>query len=74
MKYCPLLQLFSMINTEDGVKRRGDSFWSFEDFSFAKDTIEHIFTGQYDGIHENHYKANINMTNITAYCLTEVSV
>ena len=44
VKYCPLLQLFSMIKSEDGIKRRGDFFWSVGDFSFEKDTIRHIFT------------------------------
>jgi hypothetical protein len=42
-----LLQLFSMIKSEDEIKHRGDFFWSVEDFSFEKDTIGHIFTGQY---------------------------
>ena len=51
MKYCPLLQLFSMIKSEDRIKRRGDFFWSVEDFSFEKDTIGRIFTGQYYGLH-----------------------
>ena len=50
MKYCPLLQLFSMIKSEDGIKRRGGFFWSVVDFSFEKDTIGHIFTGQYYGL------------------------
>ena len=50
VKYCPLLQLFSMIKSEDGIKRRGDFFWSVVDFSFEKDTIGHIFTGQYYGL------------------------
>jgi hypothetical protein len=53
VKYCPLLQLFSMIKSEDGIKRRGDFFWSVGDFSFEKDTIGHIFTGQYYGLHNN---------------------
>ena len=48
-----MLQLFSMIKSEDGIKRRGDFFWSVVDFSFEKDTIGHIFTGQYYGLH-NH--------------------
>ena len=39
MKYCPLLQLFSMIKSEDGIKRRGDFFWSVGDFSLEKDTF-----------------------------------
>ena len=51
VKYCPLLQLFSVIKSEDGTKRRGDFFWSVGDFSFEKDTIRHIFTGQYYGLH-----------------------
>jgi len=50
VKYCPLLQLFSMIKSEDGIKHRGDFFWSVGDFSFEKDTIGHIFTGQYYGL------------------------
>ena len=45
-----MLQLFSMIKSEDGIKRRGDFFQSVVDFSFEKDTIEHIFTGQYYGL------------------------
>jgi hypothetical protein len=32
-----MLQLFSMIKSEDGIKRRGDFFWSVVDFSFEKD-------------------------------------
>jgi len=51
VKYCPLLQLFSMIKSEDGIQHRGDFFWSVGDFSFEKDTIGHIFTGQYYGLH-----------------------
>ena len=50
VKYCPLLQLFSMIKSEDGIKRRGDFFWSVGDSSFEKNTIGHIFTGQYYGL------------------------
>ena len=50
VKYCPLLQLFAMIKSVDGIKRRGDFFWSVEDFSFETDTIGHIFTGQYNGL------------------------
>jgi hypothetical protein len=47
-----MLQLFSMIiKSEGGIKRRCDFFWSVVDFSFEKDTIEHIFTGQYYGLH-----------------------
>ena len=53
VKYCPLLQLFSMIKSEDGIKRRGDFIWSVRDFSFEKDTIGHIFTGQYYGLHKH---------------------
>ena len=45
-----MLQLFSMIKSEDGIKRRGDFFWSVVDFSFENDTIGHIFTGQYYGL------------------------
>jgi hypothetical protein len=45
-----MLQLFSMIKSEDGIKRRGDFFWSVVDFSFEKDTIGHIFTVQYYGL------------------------
>ena len=52
VKYCSLLQLFSMIKSEDGIKRRGDFFWSVGDFSFEKDSIGHIFTGQYYGLHK----------------------
>jgi len=44
-----------MIKSEDGIKSRGDFFWSVGDFSFEKDTIGHIFTGQYYGLHK-HYK------------------
>ena len=51
VKYCPLLQLFSMIKSEDGIKRRGDFFWSVGDFSFEKDTIGHNFTGHYYVLH-----------------------
>ena len=47
-----MLQLFSMIKSEEGIKRRGDFFWSVVDFSFEKDTIGHIFTGQYYGLHK----------------------
>ena len=43
--------LFIMIKSEDGIKRRGDFFWTVGDFSFEKDTIGHIFTGQYYGLH-----------------------
>ena len=39
-----MLQLFSMIKSKDGIKRRGDFFWSVVDFSFEKDPIGHIFT------------------------------
>jgi hypothetical protein len=39
-----------MIKSEDGIKRRGDFFWSVVDFSFEKDTIGHIFKGQYYGL------------------------
>ena len=46
-----MLQFFSMIKSEDGIKHRGDFFWSIVDFSFEKDTIGHIFTGQYYGLH-----------------------
>jgi hypothetical protein len=41
-----------MIKSKDGIKRRGDFFWSVGDFSFEKDTIRHIFTGQYYGLQE----------------------
>jgi hypothetical protein len=50
--------LFSMIKSEDGIKRRGDFFWSVVDFSFEKDTIGHIFTGQYYGLH-NHLSSQL---------------
>jgi hypothetical protein len=50
MKLCPMLQLFSMIKSEDGIKRRGDFLWSVVDLSFEKYTIGHIFTGQYYGL------------------------
>jgi hypothetical protein len=43
--------LIGNIKSEDGIKCRGDFFWSVVDFSFEKDTIEHIFTGQYYGLH-----------------------
>jgi hypothetical protein len=33
-----------MIKSEDGIKCRGDFFWSVGDFSFEKDTIGHNFT------------------------------
>jgi hypothetical protein len=36
-----------MIKYKDGVKRRGDFFWSVVDFTFEKDTIGNIFSGQY---------------------------
>jgi len=39
----------------DGIKRKGDFFWSVRDFSFEKDTIGHIFTGQYYGLHLHIY-------------------
>ena len=45
-----MLQLCSMIKPEDGIQRRADFFWSVVDFSFEKDTIGHIFTGQYYGL------------------------
>jgi hypothetical protein len=48
-----MLQLLSMRKSEDGIKRRGDFFWSVVDFSFEKDTIGHIFTGQYYGLQSN---------------------
>ena len=50
-----MVQLFSMIKYEDGIKCRGDFFWSVVDFSFEKDTIGHIFTGQYYGLQLHHY-------------------
>ena len=31
-----MLQLFSMIKSKDGIKCRGDFFWSVVDFSFEK--------------------------------------
>jgi hypothetical protein len=34
-----------MIKSEDGIKCRGDLFWSVVDCSFEKDTIGHTFTG-----------------------------
>jgi hypothetical protein len=40
-----------MIKSEDGIKRRGDFFWSVGDFSFEKDTIGHNFTGHYYVLH-----------------------
>jgi hypothetical protein len=45
-----------MIKSEDGIKCRGDFFWSVVDFSFEKDTIGHIFTGQYYGLHKKGLK------------------
>ena len=39
-----------MIKSEDEIKRRGDFVWSVVNFSFEKDTIGHIFTGQYYGL------------------------
>ena len=50
-----MLQLFCMIKSEDGIKCRGDFFWSVVDFSFEKDTIGHIFTGQYYGLHKHSF-------------------
>ena len=56
-----MLQLFSMIKSEDGLKRRGDFFWSVVDFSFEKDTIGHIFTGQQYGLQQDrHYNGRHN--------------
>jgi hypothetical protein len=46
-----MLQLFSMIKSEGGIKRTGYFFWSVVNFSFEKDIIGHIFTGQYYGLH-----------------------
>jgi hypothetical protein len=43
-----------MIKSEDGIKRRGDFFWSVGDFSFEKDTIGHNFTGHYYVLHMVH--------------------
>ena len=63
VKYCPLLQLFSMIKFEDGIKCRGDFFWSVGDFSFEKDTIGHIFTGQYYGLHKQYHEQTTWMTD-----------
>jgi hypothetical protein len=40
-----------MIKSEGGLKRTGDFFWSVVNFSFEKDIIGHIFTGQYYGLH-----------------------
>ena len=40
-----------MIKSEDGIKRRGDFFWSVGDFSFEKDAIGHNFTGHYYVLH-----------------------
>ena len=45
-----------MIKSEDGIKRRGDFFWSVGDFSFEKDTIGHIFTGHYYVFHNDQMK------------------
>ena len=45
-----------MIKSEDGIKRRGDFFWSVGDFSFEKDTIGHIFTGHYHILHNDQMK------------------
>jgi hypothetical protein len=53
-----------MIKSEDGIKRRGDFFWSVVDFSFEKDTIGHIFTGQF--INEGQFNNNISV--IPVYC------
>ena len=58
-----MLQLFSMIKFKDGIKRRGDFFWSVVDFSFEKDTIGHIFTGQYYGLHQ-HLKYDRRVTDL----------
>ena len=33
-----------MIKSEDGIKHRGDFFWSVGDFSFEKDTILDTFS------------------------------
>ena len=61
VKYCPLLQLFSMIKSEDGIKRRGDFFWFVGDFSFEKYTIGHIFTRQYYGLHQHNNNIKCNL-------------
>ena len=66
VKYCPLLQLCSMIKSEDGIKLRSDFFWSVGDFSFEKNTIGHIFTGQYYGLHNI---AILHGTKLTQACL-----
>jgi hypothetical protein len=51
-----------MIKSEDGIKRRGDFFWSVVDFSFEKDTIGRIFTGQYYGLQTLTSENNIMIT------------
>ena len=37
-----------------GCKMSKYVFWSVVDFSFEKDTIGHIFTGQYYGLHTHN--------------------
>ncbi len=37
-----------------GCKMNKYVFWSVVDFSFEKDTIGHIFTGQYYGLHTHN--------------------
>ena len=59
-----MLQLFYMIKSEDGIKRRCDFFWFVVDFSFEKYPIGHIFTWQYYGLqeqHEHHLKPGVNL-------------
>ena len=62
-----------MIKSEDGIKRRVDFFWSVGDFSFGKDTIGHIFTGQYYGLHKN-VLLFINSSDNLAICNRDISV
>jgi hypothetical protein len=58
-----MLQLFSMIKAKDGIKYRGELFWSVVDCSFEKDTIGHIFTGQYYGLQINAQSQKIGKRN-----------
>ena len=55
-----------MIKSEDGIKCRGDFFWFVGDFSFEKDTIGHIFTWQYYGLHNMHQPKTCDFTNFLA--------
>ena len=58
-----MFPLFSMIKSKDGIKCRGDLFWSVVDCSFEKDTIGHIFTGQYYGLQIHAQSQKIGKRN-----------